>query len=130
MPLQRCEAMQLDQMATGNVGDSGVFVFEYNEPSLQVIDRGVCSPHSSRSSSEDDMSSNFCGDAIVRPSVASFCCSILMTAGLPPRNDDSRVESEWTRSLGPNPNPDSWLSDGTHIITSASELAISKSFDS
>lgn len=53
-----------------------------------------------------------------------------MTAGLPPRNDDSKVESEWIRSLGPIPNPDSWLSDGTHIMTSASEFVMSKSFDS
>ena len=86
--------------------------------------------HSSCSSSGEESSSNFCGDPAESPSIVSFSCSMLMTAGFPPRNEAKTCASEWMRSLGPTSKWDSWLSEGIIIITSASELATSKSLDS
>jgi hypothetical protein len=50
--------------------------------------------HSSRSSSGDESSSNFCGEPAESPSIVSFSCSMLMTAGLPPRKDAKTCASE------------------------------------
>lgn len=45
--------------------------------------------YSSCSSSGEESSSNLCGDPTLSPSAVSFSCSILMTAGLPPRKPAS-----------------------------------------
>lgn len=113
------------------VGDTGVTGDVHPPVSLHVSDRGVPSLQSSRSSSEDERSvSRFCGDETERPSIASLSCRMPVTAGLPPRKEPSREDSEWIRSRGPMPKPVSWFREGTQIMTSARELAMSKSLDS
>jgi hypothetical protein len=99
--------------------------------SFQIKDRGVLPFQSSRSSSEDERSvSLFCGDEMESPNVVSLSCSMLVTAGFPPLKEPSSEDSEWIRSLGPIPNPESWFRDGTQIMTSAREFAMSNSLDS
>ena len=116
-------------IAGGKVGVNGVT--GCHSPSLQGNDRGVLCVQSSRSSSEDEMSTSLlCGEDTCNPKAASLSCRMLFTAGFPPLNDPRSEDNDWTRSLGPNPNPESWFKDGTQIITSASEFAMSKSLDS
>lgn len=86
--------------------------------------------HSSFSSSGDDSSSSFCGDPTAMPSCVNLSWRMLITAGLPPRNEERTCEREWMRSRGPMPKCDSWFMDGMIIITSARELATSNSLDS
>lgn len=85
---------------------------------------------SSRSSSAEINAISFCGEPNDSPNCVSLSCSTLITAGFPPLNLARNVEREWIRSLGPKPKADRRLKAGTYIITSASELAISKSLDS
>ena len=99
----------------------------YRASSLHAIDCGLC--FTSRSSSEaEEKSTSRRGDKTESPRVVSFSWRMPTTAGLPPLKDASNVESEWMRSRGPSPKDVSGWAEGMQIITSASELAMSKSF--